>query len=86
MVNCCRRLAAFELKDDTGRKVRLADLRGRVVLVTAIFSRWGYSCPMILNDVQNAVAALTPDCHGSIDITVTTLRRDVDAFYAVLST
>ena len=68
----------FELKDHTGHTVRLADLRGQVVLVTAIFSRCGYSCPIIMNNVQNAVAALTPEQLDDLRIVVITLDPEND--------
>jgi len=72
------RAPEFELKDHAGRTIRLADLRGRVVLVTAIFSRCGYSCPIILRDLQDAVAALAPDQLDDLRIAVITLDPEND--------
>jgi len=69
----------FELIDHTGRTVRLEDFRGRVVLVTAIFSRCGYSCPMIMRDLQDAVASLTPEQLNNLSIVVITLDPENDA-------
>ena len=68
----------FELTDHTGRVVRLADFRGRVVLVTAIFSRCSYSCPIILRDVQKAVSALPPEQFDNLRIAVITLDPEND--------
>lgn len=68
----------FELKDHTGDTVRLRDLRGRVVLVTAIFSKCGYSCPIILSDLQDAVAALTSEELDDLRVAVITLDPEND--------
>lgn len=68
----------FELKDHTGRPVRITDFRGSVVLVTAIFSRCGYSCPMILGDLQDEIAALTPEQLEDLRIVVITLDPEND--------
>lgn len=73
-----RRTPQFELEDHTGRSIRRADLDGRVVLVTAIFSRCGYSCPKILSELQNAVAALTPEQLDELRIVVITLDPEND--------
>jgi protein SCO1/2 len=69
---------AFVLNDHAGRTLQLADLRGQVVLVTAIFSRCGYSCPMILSDIQNAVETLTPEQIRDLRIAVITLDPEND--------
>jgi cytochrome oxidase Cu insertion factor (SCO1/SenC/PrrC family) len=68
----------FELTDHTGSTVRLADLRGQVVLVTAFFARCGYSCPMLLSDLQKSVAALTPEQLDDLRVAVITLDPEND--------
>jgi protein SCO1/2 len=72
------RAPEFELKDHMGDTVRLTDLRGRVVLVTAIFSKCGYSCPIILRDLQDSIAALTPEQLDDLRIAVITLDPEND--------
>ncbi len=48
------------LVDQSGATVRLADLRGKVVLVTAVYATCGLTCPMIMGEAKRAVAGLTP--------------------------
>jgi protein SCO1/2 len=51
----------MELTDHTGNTVSLAAFRGKVVLVTGFFASCGYTCPMLLSELQNLVAALTSE-------------------------
>ncbi len=68
----------FKLTDHTGRTVQLKDFRGQVVLVTAIFSRCGYSCPIMMRDLQEAVASLTQEQRDNLRIAVITLDPEND--------
>lgn len=68
----------FELIDHTGNTVRLADLQGDVVLVTAFFASCGYTCPMLLGDLKDSVATLTPEEIGDLRIAVITLDPEND--------
>lgn len=49
-----------DLVDQDGQRVRLSDLRGRVVVLTAVYATCGYTCPMILGQARSALDALTP--------------------------
>ncbi len=48
------------LVDQSGASVRLADLRDKVVLVTAVYATCGLTCPMIMGQAKRAVAGLNP--------------------------
>jgi protein SCO1/2 len=63
----------FALIDHTGAPVRLAELRGRVVLVTAVYATCGYTCPMILGQTKGAVATLTPEERADLTVVGITL-------------
>lgn len=73
-----------DLVDHTGAPFRLADERGRVVLLTAVYSTCGYTCPGLLADLDAAVAALTPDERADLRVVIPTLDpvRDTRAVLA----
>ncbi|MFZ5478427.1 MAG: SCO family protein [Myxococcota bacterium] len=48
------------LTDHTGARVDLAALRGKVVLITAVYARCGGTCPTLLAQAGEAVAAVGP--------------------------
>ncbi len=50
----------LSLRDHEGQPVTLAALRGRVVMLTAVYARCGSTCPMILSETRAALAALEP--------------------------
>ncbi|MCC6751487.1 MAG: SCO family protein [Deltaproteobacteria bacterium] len=50
---------AFELTNHTGEKLSLAALKGKVVLITAVYATCGHTCPMILGQAKRAVAKLS---------------------------
>jgi protein SCO1/2 len=82
------RAPEFELTDHNGNTVRLADLRGSVVLVTGFFASCGYACPMLLSDIQNSVAALSPEQLGDLRIAGITLdpKNDTPEVLASIAT
>jgi protein SCO1 len=49
----------MSLTDQEGREVSLEALRGRVVLVTSVYSRCSQTCPMIMAQVKRALAGLS---------------------------
>ncbi len=63
----------FRLVDQDGARLGLEDLRGRVVLVTAIYSRCGATCPMILAEIRRLVATLAPADRARMSIVGITL-------------
>lgn len=67
-----------ELVDQDGRPVRLEDLRGRVVVLTAVYATCGYTCPMILGQARAALDALTPAERAEITVVGVTLDPERD--------
>lgn len=49
----------FELVDHLGKRVSLEALRGKVVLITAIYASCSQTCPAIMAQTKKAVGALT---------------------------
>jgi protein SCO1 len=54
-------LPEFELRDDQGRPVRSADLRGKAIAVTFLDAQCSEACPIIAAQVPQAVKALGDD-------------------------
>jgi protein SCO1 len=54
-------LPAFELRDDQGRQVRSADLRGKALAVTFLDSECTEACPIIAAQMTQAAKALGAD-------------------------
>lgn len=52
------RLPSFSLRDESGRRVRAADLRGRVLLLTFLDAQCTESCPVIAWEVARTLDAL----------------------------
>lgn len=69
---------AFDLIDQDGARVRLADLRGRVVVVTAVYATCNATCPMILAQARGALAALTPEERADVVVVGVTLDPQRD--------
>lgn len=67
-----------ELVDQDGRPVRLEDLRGRVVVLTAVYATCGYTCPMILGQARAALDALTPAERAEVTVVGVTLDPERD--------
>ncbi|RMG13864.1 MAG: SCO family protein [Planctomycetota bacterium] len=63
----------FELTDQEGAPVSLHALRGRVVLVTAVYATCGFTCPMIMGQSKRALAELTPEEREEITVVGITL-------------
>lgn len=47
--------------DDSGKTFRLADLRGRPVVVNLFFATCGYACPLTVTDLLAVQARLSPE-------------------------
>lgn len=63
----------FALTDHLGRPARLADLRGRVVILTAIYARCSTACPMILAETHALMEALGPAARSDVTLLGITL-------------
>lgn len=51
----------FALADQDGRRVRLADLRGRVVVLTFLYTTCRDTCPITASQIENAMDRLGHD-------------------------
>jgi protein SCO1/2 len=80
-------VADFALTDQDGACFDLAGERGRVVLLTAVYSTCGSTCPHILQGVRDAVAALDPRERAGLTVAAITLdpARDTPAQLALLA-
>jgi protein SCO1 len=80
-------LPAFELRDDQGRQVRSADLRGRALAVTFLDSECTEACPIIAAQISQAITALGAD-RGRVEAIAITVdpvgdtQERIDGFLA----
>jgi protein SCO1/2 len=70
--------ADFTLTNQDGRAVRLSDLRGHVVLVTAVYTTCGQTCPMIFAQLERATAGLTAEERAQLLTLAITLDPERD--------
>lgn len=68
----------FELVNQHGDAVSLDTLRGKVVLLTAVYATCHAACPVIINQMKGAVAALTPEQQADLAIVAITLDPEGD--------
>ena len=63
---------------DTGKQIRLADLKGRPQAVVMFFANCQYACPLLVNDLKRIEAALKPETRARVGFTLVTFdtRRD----------
>ncbi len=63
---------------DAGKKIRLADLRGRPQVILMFFASCQSACPMLVHDLQKIEAALKPKTRAQVGFTLVTFdpRRD----------
>lgn len=70
----------FRLTAQDGAPLSLEDLRGHVVLLTAVYASCHATCPMILGQTKDALAALDPADRADVRVVAVTLdpaRDDV---------
>lgn len=68
----------FELVDQEGQKVSLAQYRGKVVILTGVYATCGYTCPMILRQAKRAVAAVNEAERAEVAVLAVTLDPSRD--------
>ncbi len=68
----------FSLTDQDGKGVDLESLRGRVVLVTAVYATCGYTCPMIMGQTKKSIAELTDAERKDLAVVAITLDPEND--------
>lgn len=70
--------------DDSGKPFRLADLRGRPVVVNMFFATCGYACPLTVTDLLAVQSRLSPELRRDAVFVLVTfdLARDTVAALA----
>lgn len=68
----------FDLVNQDNEPVALASLRGRVVVVTAVYATCTASCPLILSHARRALAALADEEREDISVVAITLDPEHD--------
>ena len=69
---------AFSLTSHEGRAVSTATLRGRVTVVTAVYSTCGRTCPMILSQAKRVAHALDEAQRREVSFVAITLDPERD--------
>lgn len=71
-------------RTDTGKQIKLADLKGRPQVVVMFFASCQYACPILVHDLQKIEAALKPEQRARVGFTLVTIdpRRDTPAALA----
>ncbi len=69
---------------DTGKQIKLAELKGRPQVVMMFFASCQYACPILVHDLQKIEAALKPEQRASVGFTLVTIdpKRDTPAALA----
>lgn len=68
----------FTLQNQDGDTVRLSDLKGKVVLLTAVYANCHTACPTIITQAKSAVAKLTEAERENLTIVAITLDPQND--------
>jgi len=68
-----QRPPAIALVDQTGTPLALETLRGEVVLLTAVYASCPHTCPLILAQARDALAALTPAERAHVRVVAVTI-------------
>lgn len=63
----------WRLTDHTGAELALSDLRGKVVMMTAIYAHCASMCPQLLLEAKEAVAAVPPERAADLVVAAVTL-------------
>jgi protein SCO1/2 len=68
----------IDLIDHEGKRVTLESLRGKVVLITGIYSSCATACPMITAQVRRVVSSLSPEERAQLVVLAVTLDPERD--------
>lgn len=71
-------MPSFTLTNQDGRAVSLPDFKGRVVLVTAVYSTCTTTCPMMLMKVRSVLDQLTPAERNDMAVIAFSLNPEAD--------
>ena len=69
---------AFTFVDQTGQPCELAELRGRVVLVTGVYALCSTSCPEILIETRKLLDSLRPAARAKLSVVALSLNPEYD--------
>lgn len=69
----------LKLVDQTRRTVDLAELRGKVVLLTAVYASCPHTCPAILSQAKGALAEIAPEDRDDLRVVAVTLDPEKDS-------
>ncbi|PTY05780.1 hypothetical protein DB347_15590 [Opitutaceae bacterium EW11] len=67
-----------DFQDDAGRKVTLAELRGRPVLVAMFFSSCTYACPMLMSEMAQVRENLPEPLRSRVALVLVSFDSDRD--------
>ena len=68
----------FNLVNQDGQPVRLADFKGRVVLLTAVYATCTTTCPMMLSKIRKVLGELTPAQRAQMAVVAFSLNPEAD--------
>jgi len=71
-------MPAFTLANQDGESVSLADFKGKVVLVTAVYSTCTKTCPMMLTKIRTVLDQLTPAERNDLAVVAFSLNPEAD--------
>lgn len=71
-------MPAFSLINQDGKTVSTADFKGRVVIVTAVYSTCTTTCPMMLSNVRKVLDQLTPSERNEVAVVAFSLNPEAD--------
>jgi len=68
----------IDLVDQTGAPIALDAYKGKVVMLTGVYTSCGYTCPRLLAGSRKAIYALPPDDRNDVVVLAITLDPDHD--------
>lgn len=71
-------MPAFSLSNQDGQPVSLSTFKGRVVLVTAVYSTCTTTCPMMLTKVRKILDQLSPSDRSEMAVVAFSLNPEAD--------
>jgi protein SCO1 len=69
---------AFDLVNQDGEHIRPEDLKGKVVLMTAVYSTCTKTCPMMLSKIRSVVDGLEPEQREKLAVVAFSLSPATD--------
>jgi len=69
---------SFDLRNQHGQRVTLEQLEGQVVILTGVYATCGYTCPLILAQLERTLARLRADERRWVRVVAITLDPERD--------